>query len=82
MPVIIENHSPRDLPDHEEHEYRVLIKREHIAWFKHRRDEGLARCLMRAALAVNKAEKEQEPENLGGFFARIANGVNGGEQEQ
>lgn len=54
MPVIIENHSPRSLSDDKEHEYLLRINQEPIVWFKHRRDEGLAECLRRAAAAVDK----------------------------
>lgn len=56
MPVIIENHSPRNLPDDAEHSYLLKINAKHITWFRHRRDEGLAECLRRAAEAVERAE--------------------------
>jgi len=58
MPVIIENHSPREVPDDQPHRYRLLINRKHIAWFYHRRDEGLAMCLRRAADAADKAQED------------------------
>ena len=57
MPVIIENHSPHQMMDHEKHQYRLKVNDEHIAWFRHRRDEGLAECLRRAADAVDKEER-------------------------
>ena len=39
------------------HTYEVWINRDLIATFKHRREEGLSRCLQKAALAVEKAEQ-------------------------
>ena len=59
MPVIIENHSPRGTPDDQPHRYRLRINGEHIAWFDHRRDEGLAMCLLRASKAAERAKHAQ-----------------------
>lgn len=55
MPVIIENLSPPDLPDDATHEYRLRLNMAEIVRFSHRRDEGLAECLRRAAEAVDAA---------------------------
>lgn len=40
-----------------EHTYELRINREVITTFTHRREEGLSRCLQRAALAAEKAEQ-------------------------
>ena len=58
MPVIIENHSAHDLPDSEEHRYLLRINHKHILWFGHRRDQGLAECLRRAADAVDRKNEK------------------------
>lgn len=54
MPVIIENMSPTDLADDKLHSYRLRINGDVIAFFPHRRDEGLAECLRRAADAAER----------------------------
>lgn len=40
------------------HTYELRINREVITTFTHRREEGLARCLQRAALAAEQAEEK------------------------
>ena len=41
------------------HQYSVRINHREIARFYHRRDQGLAKCLNRAAMAVQTAGYEQ-----------------------
>ena len=60
MPVIIENVSPRDLADDKLHSYRLRINSEVIAIFPHRRDEGLAECLRRAADSAERIGADKE----------------------
>lgn len=43
-----------------EHEYEVRINSQLITKFKHERKDGLAACLMAAAKAVEKKERENE----------------------
>lgn len=59
MPVIIENLSPRSLPDDQDHEYRLRVNEREIVRFKHRRNEGLALCLHLAAQAVQAAKNRK-----------------------
>lgn len=40
------------------HTYEVRINYDVIATFKHRREEGLSRCLQKAALAVELAQEK------------------------
>ena len=47
------------------HEYRVQINYDLICMFKHRREDGLAACLRRAADAVEKQEKPVSRRVLG-----------------
>lgn len=58
MAVIIQNvTADLSTPDNEEHEYVIRINHQRpIATFKHKRSDGLAACLRRAANAVTKAE--------------------------
>lgn len=59
--IIIINVSPRNTPDHIEHEYELRINYKLICKFKHVRTEmGLAQCLQDAADAVNKMREENE----------------------
>lgn len=55
MPVIIYNVTKGDklYDDSAEHDYALYINKEHIVDFTHRRDEGLAVCLRRAADAMD-----------------------------
>lgn len=56
--IAIVNKGPHDAPDpNGERDYELRINREVIATFKHRRGDGLAACLMRAAEAVMKARE-------------------------
>lgn len=61
MPVIIENFSSPEKPDDQLHSYRLRINSQQIARFKHRRNEGLAECLRRAADAVEAAGADAFP---------------------
>ena len=36
--------------------YELSINGKHIAYFEHKRSEGLAECLFKASVAVNRAE--------------------------
>ena len=40
-------------------DYEIRINRDVIATFKHRRSDGLARCLMEASKAVERAKWEK-----------------------
>lgn len=60
MPVVIENLSPPETPDDQPHQYRLRINRNEVVQFRHRRDEGLAECLRRAADAVDAAGEGSE----------------------
>lgn len=55
MPIIIQNVSSN--PNlFGEHEYEVRINQQVICRFTHRREEGLARCLLAAAKAVGESQ--------------------------
>lgn len=58
MAVIVQNITSEDkLYDNTaDHDYEVRINQKHIVYFKHRRDEGLAVCLRRAADAIDAEE--------------------------
>ena len=43
------------------HEYVVRVNQDHIAGFRHRREDGLATCLMKAAEAVTLASAGSNP---------------------
>jgi len=58
MPVIIENISPRDLPDNVKHDYRLRINGTVIATFQHVRNAGLSECLRQAANAADASTAE------------------------
>ena len=53
--VKIQNISPHNSP-FGQHEYEVRINQEVITTFTHKREEGLATCLRRAAGAVERAK--------------------------
>lgn len=57
MPIIIENISEQPRSDDQKHSYRLRINGRRIAVFEHRRDEGLAECLRRAAEAIDAARE-------------------------
>lgn len=58
MAVVIVNVTKGDklYDDTADHDYELRINTKHIVDFTHRRDEGLAVCLRRAADAMDKAE--------------------------
>lgn len=59
--IAIVNVGPVDDPDHwGERTYEVRINHEVITTFKHRRRDGLARCLLRASLAVAGVQLKKE----------------------
>jgi hypothetical protein len=58
--VIITNISDRGTPNNAFHEYVVKINHEVITRFIHKRNEGLAECLRRAADAVDYARAGKE----------------------
>jgi len=43
-----------------EHKYEVRINREVVATFKHKKEDGLAQCLLRAAKAVEQQRWKRE----------------------
>lgn len=57
MPVHIYNitQGEKIYDDTAEHDYLLAVNAEHIVTFSHRRDEGLATCLRRAADAMDAA---------------------------
>ena len=55
MAIIIQNISPHSSPFGQQ-EYEVRINQEIITTFTHKREEGLAVCLRRAAGAVERAK--------------------------
>ena len=61
MPVIIENFSPRGKSDDQTHYYGLRINSQHVTYFEHRRDMGLAECLRRAADAVEAVGADEFP---------------------
>lgn len=61
MSIVITNIMPPDWPDDQDHAYIVYINRDEICRFVHRRDEGLAKCLMRAAKAVRANDRKPKP---------------------
>jgi hypothetical protein len=46
----------KDLKPTGQHTYELRINRDVIATFTHRREEGMSRCLQRAALAAEQAQ--------------------------
>lgn len=58
MPVIIENMGPTGAHD-DERFYRIRVNQDIIARFTHRRGEGLAACLRKAADAVEGGRSAQ-----------------------
>lgn len=63
MAVVIQNISPLGTPDNRDHHYKVAINFDEITTFVHRRDEGLAACLRRAADAVERKQNEEGRED-------------------
>ena len=55
MSIIIQNISTHT-QTHGKHKYQVRINNEVICEFTHIREEGLVRCLLKAAKAVEDAE--------------------------
>ena len=45
--------------------YEIYINKEFIALFEHRRNDGLSACLLKASLAVKKANKDLPPDRQG-----------------
>lgn len=60
MSVVITNISDRGTPNNAMHEYVVKINQNVITRFIHKRNEGLAECLRRAADAVDYAHAGTE----------------------
>ena len=58
--IAIVNVGPHDDPDPAGwRNYEVRINHEVIATFRHKREHGLARCLLMAAAAVDKEEFDE-----------------------
>jgi len=54
------------------HEYELRINQKVIAKFKHKREDGLAECLRKAAKAADKAHVDNVEILLETFFSKIA----------
>lgn len=54
MPIVIYNVTRSDdlYDDTKDHDYSIYINQKHICDFKHRRDEGLGKCLILAGQSV------------------------------
>lgn len=57
MALWIQNITPDNRPDTEEHEYRIMINQLEIGRFRHVRAEGAAECFRRAADALDREKK-------------------------
>ncbi len=65
--IAITNISP-GLNYNEEHEYRLNINYTTICTYKHRRSDGLAECLRKAAIAVENAKEKSHAERMHDFI--------------
>jgi hypothetical protein len=58
MPIVICNRGPVNETGRGIRNYELVIQGKSICRFKHRREDGLAVCLEKAAKAVRKADEE------------------------
>jgi hypothetical protein len=59
MPITIFNRGPANVTGRGVRDYELVIQKKSICKFKHKREDGLAVCLEKAAKAV-RAQHEQD----------------------